>query len=237
MLDTTLKTTTHFTSRVRKANVVALAESLYSPREDFMTALTEFTSDIYLENAVGKQLDGCGDILGQPRTISNMMYKTFFGYRGQPNTKGYGQARYRRKYENARSVSYELLDEDYRDLLLWRRHENFSRGTLPDVKKSIQLLLNVDNVAVYSENMKIVVLLQRDQVEDKLFIELIGNYVTTPVGVSLDVRLVDKLDQNTKPVNPDAKDPDEPDWWYDDISYGNNIGTNGSPDWILSNAW
>ena len=232
MLNFELNTTSHFTSRLRKNDILALYDVLMSDRDDYIHVVSEFTSDVYIDAAVGKQLDGCGDILGQPRLIPNAMYKTFFGYRGQPNTKGYGQARYRRAYENAKSVSYELLDEDYRQLLKWRRHENFSRGTVPDVKKSVQLFLSTDNVACYSENMTIVVVLQRDQVESSVFTELLPSYITLPVGIGLDVRLIDKLDANTKPITPDDRDPDEPDWWYDDTGVGSNIGTNGSPDWI-----
>lgn len=232
MLNLELQTKQHFTSRLRKPHITALYDVFVSPREDYINSLGEFCTDVFLDNAKGKQLDGCGDILGQPRLIPNAMYKTFFGYSNQPNTTGYSQARYRRAFENAKSVSYELLDEDYRQMLKWRRHENFSRGSIPDVKTSVQLFLGIENVACYAETMKVVIVLQRDQVQDSIFTELLPKYITVASGMTLDIRLIDKLDATTKPNTSEGRDPDEPDWWYDDLGVGSNIGTNGSPDWI-----
>lgn len=68
----------------------AIVKALYAPADELQAALRGLYNDRWLDTALGAQLDGIGEIVGQPREIDDVLYVKFFGFLGQPNIGGFG---------------------------------------------------------------------------------------------------------------------------------------------------
>src|SRR5690606_15665488 len=109
----------------------SLVRALYAPLQH--QQLKALHDERWLDSAVGRQLDGIGEIVGQSREIENSIYVQFFGFVGQPATAGFGQARIRREHESETSGSTRLLDAEYRRILYWKIAVNNGHGTTPEI--------------------------------------------------------------------------------------------------------
>lgn len=128
----------YWTSRFDgKQRLEGLVRSLFAPSHTFQSALAGIKDDVWLETAAGRQLDGIGEIVGQPRYLPDTLYLAFFGYKGQRSTTGYSQARYRKPYEEARSGTSQLADDEYRKVLHWKIRANNANGTVDDLHAAI----------------------------------------------------------------------------------------------------
>lgn len=135
----------HWTAQFANSpRLEALVKALYAGVEDF--PLLELLKDRWLDTAYGAQLDGIGQILGQPRQIADTVYVPFFGFYGQPNTRGFGEARIRREGEKVLSGYTTLLDREYRKILYWKIAVNTGHGTFPEINAAIQNIFDAQYV-------------------------------------------------------------------------------------------
>lgn len=140
----------------------ALVRALIQPMNGTEAALLQLLNDRWLDVAIGKQLDGIGDIVGLPRTISDVVYVQFFGFLNQPGIGGFGVGRMRRAYESAIGGSTTLLDPEYRRLLYWKIAINNGHGTTPEIIAALKPILDVTRVVVQDRgNAKIAVWVNR----------------------------------------------------------------------------
>ncbi|SSW67335.1 hypothetical protein AVE30378_02568 [Achromobacter veterisilvae] len=131
-----------------KPRLQALVTALLKPADGLQGALRDMYEKRWLDSAEGKQLDGIGEIVGLPRTIDDTVYVRFFGFDGQPNVGGFGEARLRRAYERAVGGSTTLLDPEYRKLLYWKIALNNGRGTTPEISAALKPIFDVSRVLV-----------------------------------------------------------------------------------------
>lgn len=131
-----------------KRRLEALVKALLKPTEGLQGALRALYEDRWLDTAVGKQLDGIGEIVGLPRVIDEAIYVRFFGFQGQPNVGGFGEARFRRANERPVAGSATLLDAEYRKLLYWKIALNNGHGTAPEIASSLKPIFDVTRVIV-----------------------------------------------------------------------------------------
>lgn len=156
----------------------------------FTDALYTLVEQVWLDKAIGSQLDGIGEIVGQARTIPEAMYRAFFGYKGQTEARGYGQARYRRTGENPRSASTQLQDAEYRNVLNWKILHNRSSGLREEIHKAITLMLGaVERKIDYPQDRVVRIRLPSDVLSHGLG-GIISNYI--PVEASTGV-LIESL--------------------------------------------
>lgn len=140
----------------------ALVRALFKPLNGAQDAARQLFEDRWLDTAVGQQLDGIGDIVGLPRTISDVVYIAFFGFITQPGVLGFGEGRFRRSYERVTGGSTTLLDPEYRRLLYWKIAINNGHGTTPEIIASLKPILDVTQVLVHDRgNAKIAVHVNR----------------------------------------------------------------------------
>jgi len=124
----------------------SLVKALYAPlSHQQLKALYE---DRWLETAIGKQLDGIGEIVGQSREIDDTLYVEFFGFDGQPAIQGFGLARLRRQYEPAISGATRLPDAEYRKILYWKIGLNNGHGTAPEIAAAVRAIFDASVVRV-----------------------------------------------------------------------------------------
>lgn len=119
--------------------------------EDFDEA-----SDIYdyiakninVMNARGVWLDLIGDIVGVSRVFEKEIQPVFFGFDDQPNTTGFGQARFRELDDKTTSSSV-LNDDDYRVVIIGKIARNYGDVSEVGVATSVLNMTQADNVLVY----------------------------------------------------------------------------------------
>lgn len=119
--------------------------------EDFDEA-----SDIYdyiakninVLNARGVWLDLIGDIVGVSRVFEKEIQPVFFGFDDQPNTTGFGQARFR-ELDDKTTASSVLNDDDYRVVIIGKIARNYGDVSEVGVATSVLNMTQADNVLVY----------------------------------------------------------------------------------------
>lgn len=119
--------------------------------EDFDEA-----SDIYdyiakninVLNARGVWLDLIGDIVGVSRVFDKEIQPVFFGFDDQPNTTGFGQARFR-ELDDKTTASSVLNDDDYRVVIIGKIARNYGDVSEVGVATSVLNMTQADNVLVY----------------------------------------------------------------------------------------
>lgn len=126
----------------------SVVRALYKPMQGIQGALRQLFEDRWLDKAVGRQLDGIGEIVGQSREIEDTIYVKFFGFDSQPGALGFGQARFRRSYEKAVSGSTRLLDDEYRKVLYWKIAVNNGHGTSPEIVAAMRPIFDVAYIRI-----------------------------------------------------------------------------------------
>lgn len=122
--------------------------------EDFDEA-----SDIYdyiakninVLNARGVWLDLIGDIVGVSRVFEKEIQPVFFGFDDQPNTTGFGQARFR-ELDDKTTASSVLNDDDYRVVIIGKIARNYGDVSEVGVATSVLNMTQADNVLVYQSD-------------------------------------------------------------------------------------
>ncbi|ALH46227.1 putative structural component [Pseudomonas phage POR1] len=123
-----------------KPKLEAFFKGLAKPMEGIEAAYAQMLQARGVDTAVGAQLDGVGNIVGQERYVPGAFLIPFFGYEEQRATTGYNQARYRRIGESNEDESGKMTDADYALLIKWKIVVNSSNGTIPDVIKAMRAL-------------------------------------------------------------------------------------------------
>lgn len=119
--------------------------------EDFDEA-----SDIYdyiakninVLNARGVWLDLIGDIVGVSRVFEREIQPVFFGFDDQPNTTGFGQARFREPDDKTTSSSV-LNDDDYRLVIIGQIARNYGDVSEVGIATSVLNMTRADQALVY----------------------------------------------------------------------------------------
>jgi hypothetical protein len=139
----------------------AILTALGAEMDELNQAVNDLKNKRWIDTAEGVQLDGIGEIVDRNRQIDKAIAIPFFGFLGQPSTKGFGQARFRTNNETT-LTSYILEDAEYKTVLLEKVIKNNSRGTAEDTLQSLKFIFNAPTVAVEEAgNANIVVAIGR----------------------------------------------------------------------------
>lgn len=104
--------------------------------------------NINVLNARGVWLDLIGDIVGVSRVFDKEIQPVFFGFDDQPNTTGFGQARFR-ELDDKTTASSVLNDDDYRVVIIGKIARNYGDVSEVGVATSVLNMTQADNVLVY----------------------------------------------------------------------------------------
>lgn len=140
-------------TKVLKAIFYAISEEL----TEIAIALDDLQNKRWIDTGEGVQLDGIGELIGRNRKIAGAIAIPFFGFEGQINTKGFGQARFR-DYSESFLTSTLLQDPEYKTILWAKVFKNNSLAYGDDTLKSIQTIFKTKNVIVQNAgNAKIII--------------------------------------------------------------------------------
>lgn len=95
-----------------KQNARAEMTALINEYQSAWTFFENFIPSFDIDKAYGDRLDLIGKIVGLSRTVNLLIDKKYFGFEGQTNALGFGQAPFYRASDERYSAS-ELSDNDY----------------------------------------------------------------------------------------------------------------------------
>jgi len=191
--DQAAKAWSRFTTQFDQSKrLEAYTRALHTPENGAQASLKQLLDERWLDTAVGKQLDGAGDILGQPRRITDVVAYRFFGFRDQPNAGGFGQAPFRRAGQPLTQGTTILDDINYRRLLKWKRLVNQGHGTASEISESLRVLFNATAVSVTdSGNASIYIIVNKVPDDEDIFLKNILKWVPKAGGIRVTYDLVD----------------------------------------------
>lgn len=176
-----------FTSQFDQSQKLeALVRSLASPFNGVQQTIKQLFTDRWLDSAVGAQLDGAGDILGQPRRITDVVAYRFFGFRHQQNIGGFGQAPFRRPGQVLTQGSTVLDDINYRKLLKWKSIVNQCHGTSEEIEKALKVLFGASAVSVLdSGNASIHIVINKVANDEDIFLKNTLKWIPRAAGIKV----------------------------------------------------
>lgn len=95
-----------------------------------------------LDNAVGKQLDIIGKIVGISRNVDGVIPKIFFGFDGNVNARGFDSAAFY-TLDQQQYTDTQLSDSDYRFFIRMKIVKNHAKATMSDDNGS-----NLNNIVL-----------------------------------------------------------------------------------------
>lgn len=181
----------HFTAQFQNSRrLQAVVESLHPQSTNDM--LIGLYNNRWLDTAVGKQLDGIGEIVGIGRNIENAFANVFFGFESQPNSDTFSKARIRRRGESDVGGSALLNDEEYRKVLYWKIAINNGHGTAAEIASAIKVIFDAGWCIVSDiGNAKIRVIFNVTAQTIPAFLTQPENWIPRAAGVGLELSIVD----------------------------------------------
>jgi hypothetical protein len=125
----------------------AILSALGAEMDELNQAVNDLKNKRWIDTGEGVQLDGIGEIVDRSRQIDKAIAIPVFGFLGQPNVKGFGQARFRGNNETT-LTSYILEDAEYKLVLAQKVRKNNSRGTAEDTLQSLKFIFDAPTVAM-----------------------------------------------------------------------------------------
>ncbi len=166
---------------VLRAVLTALGEEM----DEINGAITDLKNNRWIDTAEGVQLDGIGEIVDRDRQIDEAIAIKVFGFYGQPNVAGFGQARFRGANES-NLASYILEDTEYRLVLALKAMKNNSRATAEDTIQSLKYVFNAPTVALQEVgNANIVVAIGRELTDNDMLLANAVDLIIRAGGVGL----------------------------------------------------
>lgn len=172
-------------------NVHSLYTALFSPFSSLQSAFRELLLNRHLDNAVGKQLDGIGDILGMPRPYMAVEGQFYFGFTGQSKAKGFSQAVIRSLNSETGNKQYQFVSDSlYKRLLHWKIIANNSHGTVEDIIQACQAVFMASRVEVLEGRCRLTVNVTRpakfaseaiESIKEKLIPAAAGIFVSVNI--------------------------------------------------------
>lgn len=141
----------------------------------------------WIDTGDGQQLDGCGQIVQQSRTISQAIAINFFGFDGQIGITGFNQGRIRQNRE-AYLTSTKLADAEYRQILWAKVAKNTTDGTAESTINSLYRLYKAKIVLAETGNAKMRIAIGRELTEAEILLANALNLLVRAGGVSIEIK-------------------------------------------------
>lgn len=127
---------------------------------ELQEAVRQLMQDRSIDTARGVQLDIIGDIVGQPRRLSDVVALDWFGYQGAQGSNSYGttlnttDGGYYYGLEEELRGTLNLTDEQYRIFIKAKILKNVTSSTPEDVIAFLKYVLGVSSVFITSDSIE-----------------------------------------------------------------------------------
>ena len=124
----------------------AILSALGAEMDEINQAVNDLKNKRWIDTGEGVQLDGIGEIVDRRRQIDKAIAVQVFGFQGQPNIAGFGEARFRGANEST-LATYILDDSEYKLVLALKAMKNNSRATAEDTINSLKYIYNAPTIS------------------------------------------------------------------------------------------
>lgn len=162
----------------------AILTALGAEMDELNQAVNNLKNKRWINKAEGVQLDGLGEIVVRNRQIDEAIAVQLFGFWGQPNVVGFGQARFRQTGED-NLQTYILADAEYRLALAMKVAVNSSRGTAEDTISSLRYAFNAPIRMEEIGNANIIVSIGRELTDNERLLANALDMIIRAGGVGL----------------------------------------------------
>lgn len=165
----------------------AIIEALGAEMDELNQAIIDCKNNRWVDKAEGKQLDGLGEIVVQNRQIDKAIAMKLFGFLGQPNVLGFGQARFRGQDED-NLQSYILEDAEYRMAIAIKAVMNATQCTAEDTLQSLRYVFNAPIVMEEIGNANINIAIGRQLTDNEKILANAINLIVRAGGVGVNIK-------------------------------------------------
>ena len=165
----------------------AIIEALGAELDELNTAIIDCKNKRWINKADGVQLDKIGEIVVQSRQIDKAIAMKLFGFYGQPNTVGFGQARFREHGED-NLETYVLADAEYRMILAVKAVMNNSQCSAEETLQSLRYVFNAPIRMEEIGNAQIIVSVGRRLSDNEKVLANAINLIVRAGGVSIEYK-------------------------------------------------
>jgi hypothetical protein len=165
----------------------AIIEALGAEMDELNQAIIDCKNNRWVDKAEGKQLDGLGEIVVQPRQIDKAIAMKLFGFLGQPNVLGFGQARFRGQDED-NLQSYILEDAEYRMAIAVKAVMNATQCTAEDTLQSLRYVFNAPIVMEEIGNANINIAIGRQLTDNEKILANAIDLIVRAGGVGINIK-------------------------------------------------
>jgi hypothetical protein len=124
----------------------AILTAMGAEMDELNQVVNDLKNKRWIDTAEGVQLDGIGEIVDRNRQIDRAIAVQVFGFQGQPNIAGFGEARFRGADEST-LATYILDDSEYKLVLALKAMKNNSRATAVDTINSLKYIYNAPAIS------------------------------------------------------------------------------------------
>ncbi len=164
-----------------------LLDALGAELDELEQVFTDLRDKRWIDTGEGKQLDGCGEIVIQPRRINKAITIAFFGFQGQPGATGFRQGRIRKNRE-AYLSSADLADPEYRQILWAKVAKNTTDGSTENIIASLRRLYVARIIMEEVGNATILVAVGRELTAAEILLANALNLLIKPGGFKIAVK-------------------------------------------------
>ena len=129
------------------ANAEAFFKAFYDPMTGAANACDDLSLALVLDTAHGARLDMIGSIVGAARDVVDAVRIPYFGFRGYPNSRGFGKGRWKQAGEPL-AETYRMPDAEYRVMIRAKIFLNNARGTAPEIEAAARVAYRAPRVSV-----------------------------------------------------------------------------------------
>ncbi len=163
----------------------AILTAFGAEMDELNQAINDIKNKRWIDTAEGVQLDGIGEIVDRNRQIDKAIAIRLFGFYGQTNTAGFGQARFRGRNESY-LASYILDDAEYKLALALKATKNNSRGTAEDTIASLKYVFKTTTVILHEPgNANIVIAIGKKLTDNEILLSNAIDLIIKAGGVGV----------------------------------------------------
>jgi hypothetical protein len=165
----------------------AIIEALGAEMDELNQAIIDCKNNRWINKAQGKQLDGLGEIVVLSRQIDKAIAIKLFGFLGQPNVLGFGQARFRGQDED-NLQSYILEDAEYRMAIAVKAVMNATQCTAEETLQSLRYVFNAPIVMEEIGNANINIAIGRQLTDNEKILANAIDLIVRAGGVGINIK-------------------------------------------------
>lgn len=145
-----------------KPQALGTIRAIYQETDLIFQNIIQIADILNINTATGYALDLIGRHVGVSRVLPTALAKEYFGWMEDDNALSFGVGEFYR-YGDALSSSVVLSDSDYRFFIRARITKNYQTGTIENIVKSIQFVIDKHCNVIDAQDMSMNIIVNKDR--------------------------------------------------------------------------